>query len=204
MYSTRAGLILGFHGCDESVAIDVVKGNKELRRSGNDYDWLGNGVYFWENNYNRALEYATFLMEHPSRSRGKIPIEKPAVLGAVIDLGYCLDLLDSSSLNKVNEAYKTLKKTSIDAGWELPENSGGHDLRLRRLDCAVIQTAHLSLKEKFNQSYDSVRGMFSEGKRLYTNSGFRKKDHVQLCICNPNCIKGYFLPRTLNSNHERV
>lgn len=47
MYSTRSGLILGFHGCDSSLAQAVVAGNKDLRNSENNYDWLGHGVYFW-------------------------------------------------------------------------------------------------------------------------------------------------------------
>jgi hypothetical protein len=56
MYSTRSGLILGFHGCDESVAKEVVAKGKILRESHNNYDWLGHGVYFWENSSERALE----------------------------------------------------------------------------------------------------------------------------------------------------
>jgi len=46
MYSTKPGLILGFHGCDESVVEKVLKGNDDLITSKNEYDWLGNGIYF--------------------------------------------------------------------------------------------------------------------------------------------------------------
>ena len=64
MYSKRAGLVLGFHGCDISVRNDVVyKKGILLNPSNNDYDWLGGGVYFWENNYVRALEFANFLKQ---------------------------------------------------------------------------------------------------------------------------------------------
>lgn len=203
MYSTRSGLVLGFHGCDESVAFDVVCGKTRLRKSENDYDWLGNGIYFWENNQTRALQWANYLKKYPSRSKEKSPIVKPAVLGAVISLGHCLDLLESDSLLLVKEAYKTLKEASKDAGWELPENTQGSDLRLRRLDCAVIQSIHRSLRDS-RYPYDSVRGMFSEGKELYPNSGFKEKDHVQICICNPNCIKGLFLPRRISAKHNLV
>ena len=79
----------------------------------------------------------------------------------------------------------------------------GDDLLLRRLDCAVIQSLHKSLDTK-DKYYDSVRGMFTEGKELYPNAGFHKKDHLQLCIRNPNCIKGYFSPRYLNDEHKTV
>lgn len=62
MYSKRAGLILGFHGCDKSLRDKVVTQTiSNLKHSVNDYDWLGNGVYFWENSYERALQYAKDL-----------------------------------------------------------------------------------------------------------------------------------------------
>lgn len=48
--------------------------------------------------------------------------------------------------------------------------------------------------------FDSVRGIFVEGEPTYNGSAFREKTHVQLCICNPNCIKGYFSPRVPNTD----
>jgi len=54
MYSSRPGLLIGFHGCDESVRDDIFSGRKNMGSSKNDYDWLGKVYYFWENNYERA------------------------------------------------------------------------------------------------------------------------------------------------------
>jgi len=49
VYSKRAGLVLGFHGCDRSIRDKVVSiEGGQLIPSMNDYDWLGNGIYFWE------------------------------------------------------------------------------------------------------------------------------------------------------------
>ncbi|SEK41780.1 hypothetical protein SAMN05421740_101809 [Parapedobacter koreensis] len=45
-----------------------------------------------------------------------------------------------------------------------------------------------------NKEFDSVRGVFWEGNPLYPTAGFREKDHIQICIRNIDCIKGYFLP----------
>ena len=61
LYSRRSNHIIGFHGCDESVVRKVVNGEEDLIPSTNDYDWLGNGIYFWENNEARALQWATEL-----------------------------------------------------------------------------------------------------------------------------------------------
>ena len=85
LYSRRSNLIIGFHGCDQTVVDKVLAGEENLIPSTNDYDWLGNGIYFWE------------------------------------------------------------------------------------------------------------------GHSLYPNAGFAEKNHIQICVCNPNCIKGYFLPRGIDT-----
>jgi hypothetical protein len=97
MYSTRSGLVLAFHGCDRSVANAVINSKIQLKESENDYDWLGHGIYFWENSPSRAFEYANYLHKNPGRA--KHPVKEPAVIGAVINLGFCLDLLDYENLN---------------------------------------------------------------------------------------------------------
>ena len=101
MYSTKTGLILGFHGCDESIINDILLGKEDLKQSNNTYDWLGHGIYFWENSPSRAVEFAKFLKNNPQRAR--TPIKTPSVIGAVIDLGYCLDFTDYSNLQLLKE-----------------------------------------------------------------------------------------------------
>jgi hypothetical protein len=205
MYSTRTGLILGFHGCDQSILQDILTGKKTLKPSTNEYDWLGHGIYFWDNSPSRALEYATLLKNHPGRA--KRPIKKPAVIGAVINLGFCLDLLDYENLQFVKGAYEILVAINNTAGAPIPENrppGAARDLLLRELDCAVIQTLHLIREKSGQKPFDSIRGVFWEGRELYHNAGFREKDHIQLCICNPNCIKGYFLPRLEDERYPKV
>ena len=202
MYSTRTGLVLGFHGCDEAVAMKVLTGEILLKKSVNNYDWLGNGSYFWENSPSRAMEFALHLQQFPKYSKGKI--EKPAVIGAVIDLGYFLDLLDYNNLQLLKTGYEILKLTSLS---ELPENKsigGIGDLLLRELDCAVIEALHTFEEDSHQQPFDSIRGVFTEGKELYPNAGFREKDHIQICVRNPNCIKGFFLPRQLDGDYPKV
>src|SRR5688500_13985476 len=91
MYRAKPGLVIGFHGCGVSVRTAVVLNETNLFPSKNDYDWLGHGIYFWENNRHRAA-----------------PIVQPATLGAVIDMGYCLDLMDSECLNLIRTSYEKL------------------------------------------------------------------------------------------------
>lgn len=69
------------------------------------------------------------------------------------------------------------------------------DLLLRKLDCAVINHIHASSKQAGLPAFDSVRGVFIEGDRLYENSVCYRETHIQICVCDPRCIKGvYRLP----------
>jgi len=300
LYSKRPNLVIGFHGCDKSVLEKVINGQDNLQKSENIYDWLGHGIYFWQNSKSRAMQYAS---EAQHRQYSKI--KNPAVIGAIIDLGHCMDLTDSEYLSELKEGYRALKESNSAAGIELPENKKigkAEDELLRNLDCAVIETVHTinkktlaNLKEseklifelaftlkniytldtakllditifnalKYNilenlnkildsldnthivnaktkpvfndvlsimegkeidryktaeekllemandiictstlfSEYDSVRGVFFEGKQLYSGAGFSEKDHIQLCIKNPNCIKGFFLPREIDDSY---
>ena len=77
----------------------------------------------------------------------------------------------------------------------MPKNvnvSGSKDRLLRRLDCAVIENLHTLNTEN---PFDSVRGVFVEGDPLYEGAGFNEKNHIQICVRNPNCIKAFFIPR---------
>jgi hypothetical protein len=193
MYSVKPGLVIGFHGCDQEVCDKIVSGAFNFKSSSNDYDWLGNGMYFWEYNEQRALQFAKELKE--AKRKGVPEIKKPAVLGAVLSLGNCLDLLEMEYLKLVRFSYDNMVLSYASLELPLPKNTKGNksnDLLLRRLDCAVIENLH-----QINPAtpFDSVRGVFVEGDELYPNAGFHEKNHIQICIRNPNCIKGFFYPR---------
>lgn len=193
MYSTLPSFVLGFHGCDKEVADAVFSGKSKLKKSTNGYDWLGNGIYFWENNPQRALEYARNLKKHPERCSEDI--NEPAVVGAIIDLGNCLNLLDAKSIKVVKEANALYEEICKDHDLSLAKNKpvgSSKDLLLRYRDCAVIELLHASRDTRKEPELASARGMFTEGKPLYKNAGFHEKNHIQICIRNPNCIKGYF------------
>ena len=204
MYSFLPSLILGFHGCDREVAETVLAGKLPLLPSQNDYDWLGHGIYFWEQNPRRAFQYAKLIKNHPERGRTRIT--KPFVLGVAIQPGYCLNLLEASSLELLKGSYRLLRATTTGSGTKMPKNipiGKEKDLLIRKLDCAVIEALHQYRKDRNIPAFDSVRGVFLEGKDLYPNAGFKRKNHIQICIRNPNCIKGYFRVRDFDSGYSR-
>src|SRR5271170_4096616 len=120
MYDVLPSFVLGLHGCDETLAERVFAGKTTLKASQNDYDWLGHGIYFWENNPRRALDYAKSLKQFPNRSKTRV--NHPAVVGAVIDLGLSLNLLDAQFIRLMKEGYKDLKAKHEQSGTQLPVN----------------------------------------------------------------------------------
>jgi hypothetical protein len=58
MYIIRPNLIIGFHGCDAETCQYLLNIHDKIILSEKPYDWLGHGMYFWENNYERALLWA--------------------------------------------------------------------------------------------------------------------------------------------------
>jgi hypothetical protein len=163
----------------------VVAGKQQLKKSNNSYDWLGNGIYFWENSPARAFDFAEDLKKYSKKRTQKI--ETPSVLGAIIDLKHCLDLAEFKNLQILKSGYETLKEMLGTQGLALPENKDigeSKDLLMRHLDCAVIETIHENNED--NNRYDSVRGMFIEGGFPYPGAGFKEKNHIQICIRNPN------------------
>jgi hypothetical protein len=190
-------LVLGYHGCDQTVANKVVNGREQQSRSTNEYDWLGSGLYFWEDSPARALRWA---QDEARKKNGKV--KTPAVLGAIIDLGNCLNLIDSEHLDLIKTAHKAYLELCNISGLEPAENKG-KDLRARYLDKAVFETLHKLRQQEKKKPFDSVRAFFVEGEPLYENAGLHSLDHIQICVRNPRQIVGYFLPRNWRTKNRR-
>lgn len=188
MHKLSTNFVLGYHGCRKSVADQLVAGG-EFMMSQNAYDWLGEGIYFWQSDPDRAEAFVIEKFERDGIS------DPPAVVGAVIEMGLCLDLTTSAGVDEVRAAYDSYVRTVTMAGDPLPENSGGSDLLRRNLDCAVINYLHFVRGSVSIPPIDTVRGVFQEGQRIYPNAGFMEKTHTQIAVRNPACIKGVFRPR---------
>lgn len=185
--------VLGYHGCDREVAEKLLAGKSQFHSSVNDHDWLGHGIYFWENNPKRAMQWARFMADHPKFKRR---MKTPYAVGAVIDLGNCLDLTESISLEIVEEGYQKLKEVFSVAKMQLPQNKAvsdaDTDLLQRFLDCAVINHVHKSVEEDGAEPFTTVRGAFHEGQPLYPGAAIKKQTHIQLCVRDLKCIRGVF------------
>lgn len=186
-------LVVGYHGCERKHGEAVLLGKARLRPSTNDYDWLGSGIYFWEHGFRRALEWA-------QENR-----EDPFVLGAYLHLGRCLDLTDTWATARLKDTHRTLKTMLRGQGLNLPKNRRGRgaargDRLVRSLDCAVVNLFNDQEDEaKGGVCYQSVRGVFEEGKPAFPGACIRTKTHIQVAVRDPECLLGFFLPADMVS-----
>lgn len=199
-YELLPSFLIGFHGTDQKTAEKILSGKSHLAISENDYDWLGHGIYFWEYSPLRAEQFVREKFKWQGRK------EKVAVVGAIIDPGLCLNLLDARGLSYLEVGYDAL--LTVRGGVEfLPKNGEGKELWMRKLDCAVINMVHelraLTCTADWQeanpntaplQPYDTVRGAFWEGGPIYPGARIEKKNHVQICVRNSASIIGYFRP----------
>lgn len=191
MSKRNTSFVLGFHGCDAKIGQDALNGTLSLTASNKQYDWLGSGVYFWESDPQRAREWAV-----QSTNAGRI--KAPFVIGAVIDLGNCLDLTQRESLTLLSETHKAVqalfrsKKKSLPKNLDSKSSSRGDKL-LRYLDCLVINHLHSTIKElKTVAQFDTVRGLFVEGKPIYPGARLYSHTHTQIAVRTPEMIHGLF------------
>lgn len=179
-----ARIIVGYHGCRRDFAESLLLGKTPVadwEKSVNRYDWLGEGIYFWEHSPGRSLRWAEEKHERDA-----------AVIGAVIQLKNCFDLLDERATNVLADSYGNFRESFAAAGRPMPENRG-KDKKQRDLDCAVINDCIDRLRES-GIIYDTVRGAFLEGDPIFEGTTISAQTHIQIAVRNADCILGVFRP----------
>ena len=189
MSRASTSYVIGYHGCERAVGLAAVNGDTPLIAQDRAYHWLGAGIYFWENDPHRALEWA---QEKASRNE----LKDPFVIGAILDLGNCLDLQVRENTPILRSAYDDLVALTERGGKPLPKNRKAprdrrNDKVMRFLDCAVINHLHRMTDDRF----DTVRGLFIEGDSVYPDGEIFNKTHVEIAVRKYDCIIGLYLPR---------
>jgi hypothetical protein len=191
--SRLTSFVLGYHGCERATAEAVIQGAERLKPGKAKYHWLGKGTYFWEDDPERALDWA--VGRPASRA-----LEEPCVVGAIIDMRNCLDLRIRGNMALVKQAHQLFELEAAATGMALPTNQDAPndkspDLVMRYLDHAVIERLHRLAEETGMPPFDTVRALFHEGVPAYPGSGFRDKTHTEIAVRTDACIVGYFLTR---------
>jgi hypothetical protein len=122
--------------------------------------------------------------------------EEPAVVGAVIQLGACLDLTNVAYTALLRQAYDHMRDAYGRLARPLPANSGrDRDMKNRQLDCLVINWLHM---EGGQSRFETVRGIFLEGGPAYPGAKIMRQTHIQIVVRNKRCILGVFRPNMVS------
>lgn len=163
--------ILGFHGTDIPSAASIMQNGFRLSR--NPYDWLGDGVYFFQDAPARAWEWA--YEHHGSQA---------AVLSSTIRLDNCMDLLDIRWTGVLSDAYDAFLQQLQRTGQRPPvQTPGAH-----RLDRDVINYAVGVLQDRGTHVH-VVRASFSEGGPVFPGSALFSRAHVQIAVRDLSAIE---------------
>jgi hypothetical protein len=122
--------VIGYHGCERAIGISAVGGEKSLVAQEKAYPWLGSGVYFWENDPHRALEWA-----QEKSARGELG--DPFVIGALLDLRNCLDLQVRENAPLLRSAYDDLVELTTKSGRKMPVNKTAQKKSKKRQGVSV-------------------------------------------------------------------
>lgn len=111
-----------------------------------------------------------------------------AVVGALVRIGRCIDLLDPSNADLLKKAHEDLDLAMRSTGQRLPKNANNHKYR----DCAVFNYLFATLGQS-GLKLDSTRAVFvplgAKGlPRLWDRSGVFRGAHIQLSVREPNNI----------------
>lgn len=184
-------IVMGYHGCPARN----VSGCKFLNRllagdervddwifSDNEYDWIGQGIYFWEYGPRRALQWAG---------------DDGVVVGAMIQLGRCFDLTDPGYTDILRATYQSIEELYREQGSALPTNTRAGGMR-RDLDCLVvnnaIDVANDIDQERGERPFQTVRAAFEEGDAAFAGSMIYTQTHIQIAVRDRTCILGTFRP----------
>jgi hypothetical protein len=140
-----------------------------------DYDWLGTGIYFFQDAPIRAKQWAT--QQHP---------ENLAVIRALIRLDNCIDLFDITWQPLLKKIYNSFRERYRLINRPLPKQNPDRS-KAHRLDCAFFNFASEIVFSQ-GQSVESIRATFMEGERLFPDSAVFDLAHVQIAVRNPALI----------------
>ena len=176
--------VVGYHGTTLTAAEEMEAGR--YIDSGRGSRWLGSGIYFFENDYRKAAEYA----DQAANDSGT----QPALLQATIDISRCLDLTnpDSHTLirtadqhaqreSNVSQMPLTIQNDEVIVGYSGLYKDYGKNIR----DYRAIEKAVELGKNKHHRNYNAVRGIFIEGMAIYSTSYFYSHSHIAIAVRPP-------------------
>ena len=161
---------VGYHGTTKASAEAILEGG--FATSKNPYDWLGDGVYFFQGASRRAWNWA--WERHGSDA---------AVLGCEIQVVDFLDFTDPEWARFLTVQHDRYIEHCRIAGLPMPVQKG----MAHFLDREVINYSIGALRQE-GVAIRGVRGVFAEGDLVYPDSAIYVLAHVQIAVLELDVI----------------
>lgn len=129
-------------------------------------DWLGYGIYFWENDIGRA-------------ERWQMKKGLGAILECEIDTSNLLNILELSAATK--KFYESANKQLKSYKNPKPNNKQS---QLYFLDCKLFN----DLKKQFEHEYSGFRMAFHLGDSITPDGNIYQDQHIQICLWETSAI----------------
>lgn len=165
-------IVTGYHGTSRSAADKILADG--FQSSENEWDWMGTGIYFWQDAPIRAYRWAQ------ERLKKEGSPEPAVVVAAKIRLDEFVDLLDQRGMKTLQDLAKGyLGQENL---IELRNQRGAN-----RLDCAVFNFA-TNVLSWLGADVSGYRAACVEGNPLTPGSPIYDLSHVQLAVIDQEAI----------------
>ena len=174
-----------FHGTTRAVA-NIVKDTSKFQYNFRNDHWLGNGIYFFIEDYDKAKWWAKTLARRERKSKASV-----ISLVATIQRNKILDL-DAEKERKdfYQFVLDFIAANPVIEGLDLTYTSSPSDENID-MNEAKLRCFMLDLIQKIN-NYDACKYTFVDDKLTYSlpnvNSSLIRNNGVQLCIYNQSVI----------------
>jgi hypothetical protein len=171
--------IVGYHGTNIESAREIL--STGFVPSRNRYDWLGRGIYFWQDAPYRDWDWAGGYCEKnggdPAVIRSQIRIRRDEFM----------DLLDySQNPNWSDHLRKTHQYLQTQTSSVLPPNKRA--IGYHALDRLVLDTLIEDILRPMDINILAVRACFQEGEEIYPDSAIYNKSHIQVAVRDTSSI----------------
>ncbi len=159
--------VRAYHAGDEHEIEKFIAGQPYMPSSYHSNNWLGNGLYFWENNPNKAEKW-------------QIEKGKGAILECDIDTQNLLNLLEvSDSSDSFYEDAKTLSDK------HQSKYSNNRSSQNFQLDCRIFN----EYQRKVVGQFSGVRMAFYMGESVSIDGNIYTGQHIQICLWDHTAIQ---------------
>ena len=158
----------GYHGTSKENAANILKSRKFMP-AGSSRDWLGRGVYFFENDPVQAYKF--------SKAKNRLPPERVCVLGATVEIreNQFIDLTVDEG-REFFEQYASLLEEKLKA---LDKKDGG-----------VWRHKEGYVADFLNEDmpYDFIKAAYRVPKKFQHELFDYEVTQIQICVKDTSCI----------------